>query len=177
MPGYAMYPPELGIRVGYKGKGRVAKANYTEPRSVQSRPISVIWSAGLLALVQRVWCMGRNLLWTMAADRIDFTGGWREPFCNSIAIAPSRKRRSLGSLWVYAAHIYLSSMDIISSSFPKQRLHCLYIHLVNLRGKGFKYPINFAELISCTARTVLWLTCFVVAVQHGCGQQVDDFIT
>ena len=32
IPGYTMYPPELGIRVGYKGKGRVAKAKYTEPR-------------------------------------------------------------------------------------------------------------------------------------------------
>ena len=32
IPGYTMYPPDLGVRVGYKGKGRVAKAKYTEPR-------------------------------------------------------------------------------------------------------------------------------------------------
>ena len=33
IPGYTMYPPDLGVRVAYKGKGRVAKAKYTEPRS------------------------------------------------------------------------------------------------------------------------------------------------
>lgn len=35
IPGYTMYPPDLGVRLGYKGKGRVAKAKYTEPRYIR----------------------------------------------------------------------------------------------------------------------------------------------